>query len=196
MDLEEPVRRDRGGMRFRLLSLGVVVAVLAAGCGGSSTPTTTTKKQPSHKASATQMKTTTSSTASSGGASTSSTSASSSTPTFASAGNCSSLAGVGDQFAKAMSSASSGGKFNLSEVVTAYKNLANSAPSAIRPDIEVLANAFSSYASALSKVGYKFGSVPSASQVSAIEGAVKVFDASKLQAATKNLEAWAASHCK
>jgi hypothetical protein len=95
-----------------------------------------------------------------------------------------------------MSSATSGGKFNLNAMVTAYKNLANAAPSAIRPDIEVLASAFGSYASALSKVGYKFGSVPSASQISAIEGAVKVFDASKLKTATKNLEAWAASNCK
>ena len=174
-------------MRFRLLSVGAVVAVLVAGCGGSSAPTTTTttKKQPAHKASATQLK-----------PAASSTSASSSAPTFASTGNCTALAGVGEQFAKAMSSATSGGKFNLNEVVTAYKNLANSAPSAIRPDIEVLASAFSSYASALSKAGYKFGSVPTASQISAIEGAVKVFNAAKLKSASKKLEAWAVANCK
>ena len=172
-------------MRFRLLSVAAVVAVLVAGCGGSSTPTTTTKKQPAHKASATQLK-----------PAASSTSASSSAPTFASTGNCTALAGVGEQFAKAMSSATSGGKFNLNAMVAAYKNLANQAPSAIRPDIQTLAAAFSAYASALSKVGYKFGSVPSASQITALEGATKVFNSAKLKAATKNLEAWAVANCK
>lgn len=171
-------------MRFRLLSVGAVVAVLVAGCGGSSTPTT--KKQPAHKASATQVKP----------AASSSTSASSNAPTFASTGNCTALSGVGEQFAKAMSSATSGGKFNLNAMVAAYKTLANQAPSAIRPDIQTLAAAFSAYASALSKVGYKFGSVPSASQISALEGATKVFDSTKLKAATKNLQAWAVANCK
>jgi hypothetical protein len=181
-------------MRFRLLSVGAVLAVFVAGCGGSSTPTTTTKKPAAKKAANT---TTVSKPASvTVPPPSTSTSAASSTPTFASAGNCSSLAGVGDQFAKAMSSATSGGKFNMNEVVTAYKNLANSAPSAIRPDIQVLAAAFSTYASDLSKTGYKFGSVPTASQISAIEGAVKVFDAAKLKSATTKLEAWAVANCK
>jgi hypothetical protein len=81
-------------------------------------------------------------------------------------------------------------------MVTAYQNLANQAPSAIRPDIQTLAAAFSAYASALSKVGYKFGSVPSASQISALEGATKVFTSTKLTAATKNLQAWAVANCK
>jgi len=184
-------------MRFRLLSVGAVVAVLVAGCGGSSTPTTTTKKPAAKKAAATTTVSKPQSvTMTTPSTSTKSTSAASSTPTFASAGNCSSLTGVGEQFAKAMSSASGGGKFNLNAMVTAYKNLANAAPSAIRPDIEEFAAAFSTYASTLSKVGYKFGSVPTASQISAIEGATKLFTSAKLKSAETNLEAWAASNCK
>jgi hypothetical protein len=95
-----------------------------------------------------------------------------------------------------MSSATTGGKFNLNAMVTAYDNLAKAAPSAIRPDIQELAGAFSGYAAALNKVGYKFGSVPTASQISAIEAAVKVFSAAKLETATKHLETWATANCK
>jgi hypothetical protein len=170
--------------------------VLIAGCGGSSTPTTTTKKPAAKKTAKTTTVSKPQSVTMTAPSTSTKAAASSSTPSFANVGNCSSLTGVGEQFAKAMSSASTGGKFNLNEVVTAYKNLANSAPSAIRPDIEEFAGAFSTYASTLSKVGYKFGSVPTASQISAIAGATKIFESAKMKSAETNLEAWAASNCK
>jgi hypothetical protein len=179
-------------MRFRLLSVGAVTAVLVAACGGSSTPTTTTTKQSSHKTSTTQVKTSTSSASKS---KPSTTSASSSQPTFASASNCTQLSGVGQQFAKAMQSATSGGKFNLSAAVKAYQNLANAAPSAIRPEIQELASAFTSYASALAKANYTFGKVPSATQISAIVAASKDLSARKMETASKALEAWAVKNC-
>lgn len=147
------------------------------------------------KASTSKPMTTTVSAPKTTAASTISTGSSSSSPTFASAGNCSSLSGVGEQFAKAMSSATSGGKFDLGAMVKAYQNLANSAPSAIRPDIEELASAFSAYAADLSKANYKFGTVPSASQISAIEAASKEFSASKIETASKAIEAWAVKNC-
>ena len=196
MDLEKRVRRGSGGVRLRLLSLGVVVALVAVGCGGSSSPTTTTKKPAAKKAANTTTVSKPQSVTMAAPSTSTKAAASSSTPSFASVGNCSSLTGVGEQFAKAMSSASSGGKFNLNAMVKAYQNLANAAPSAIRPDIEEFASAFSTYASTLSKVGYKFGSVPTASQISAIEGATKLFTSAKLKSAETNLEAWAASNCK
>ena len=46
------------------------------------------------------------------------------------------------------------------------------------------------------QVGYKFGSVPTASQISAIAGATKIFESAKMKSAETNLEAWAASNCK
>jgi hypothetical protein len=94
-----------------------------------------------------------------------------------------------------MAASSSGGKFNLNAAVTAYKNLANAAPAAIKPDIEELANAFSAYATALGKSGFKPGTVPSASQITAIESAAKTFSSTKLLAASKGLEAWALKNC-
>jgi hypothetical protein len=183
-------------MRFRLLSVGAVVAVLVAGCGGSSSPTTTTKKTAAKKTANTTTVSKPQSVTMTAPSTSTKAAASSSTPTFANVGNCSSLTGVGEQFAKAMSSASTGSKFNLSAMVKAYQNLANAAPSAIRPDIEEFAAAFSTYASTLSKAGYKFGAVPTASQISAIEGATKLFESAKLKSAETNLEAWAASNCK
>ncbi len=185
-------------MRFRLLPLmAVAVAVLVAACGGSSTPTTTTKASTSHKSSSSQAKTSTSASSNTTAANTGAASSSStSKATFASVSNCTNLSGVGEQFAKAMTSASSGGKFNLSAMVKAYQNLANAAPSAIRSDVQVISSAFAAYAGDLQKAGYKFGSVPSASQISALESAAKSFDAPKLKSASKDIEAWAVANCK
>jgi hypothetical protein len=196
MDLKKPARRGSGGARLRLLSMGVVVALVAAGCGGSSTPTTTTKKPAAKKTANTTTVSKPVSVTMTAPSTSTKAAASTGTPTFASVGNCSSLAGVGEQFEKAMSSASSGGKFNLNAMVKAYQNLANAAPSSIRPDIQELAGAFSAYASALGKAGYKLGSVPNASQISAIESATKLFTSSKMKSAETGLETWATANCK
>ena len=182
-------------MRFRLLPLAVAVAVLVAACGGSSTPTakttTSSHKAASHRSGGTQANTSTSSAASTPAVSTTSSQAK-----FASLSNCTNLSGVGEQYARAMSSASSGGKFNLSAMVNAYQNLANEAPSAIRSDVQVISSAFATYAADLQKAGYKFGTVPSASQISALESAAKSFDAPKLKSASKAIESWAVVNCK
>lgn len=186
-------------MRFRLLPLAAVVAVLVAACGGSSNSTTTKtttshKSAASHKSSAAPTNTSTSAAANKG--SVSKTISTTTTPTFASVSNCTNLSGVGEQFAKAMSSSTSGGKFDLSAMVKAYQNLANEAPSAIRSDVQVIATAFAGYASALQKAGYKFGTVPSASQIGALESAAKSFDVPKLKSASSAIEAWAVANCK
>jgi hypothetical protein len=94
-----------------------------------------------------------------------------------------------------MDSASSGGKFNLSAATAAYKNMANAAPSAIRPDLEVLASAFSAYASDLAKVGFTSGKTPSTTQLAEIAAAAKEFTAPKLEAASKAIQAWAVKNC-
>lgn len=196
MDPEKTSWRGRRGVRLRLLSLGVVVAVIAAGCGGSSTPTNTTKSQTAKKtANTTTVSKPKTTSVAAPNSSVTSTSSSSNLAAFASTGHCAALAGVSEQFAKAMTSATSGGKFNMNAAVTAYKNLANAAPSAIRPDLEVLANAFATYGSLLSKSGYKVGSVPSASQIASIEQAAKALSTSKLASASKAVEAWAVKNC-
>jgi hypothetical protein len=94
-----------------------------------------------------------------------------------------------------MAAASSGGKYNLSAAVAAYRALANAAPSAIRPDLQTLAGAFTAYATAVGKAGFKPGQVPSPTQIAAIEAAAKQFSNTKLLAASKAIESWAAKNC-
>lgn len=196
MDQEMNARRRHRATRLRLPALTATVAVLIAGCGGSSTPSTTTSKKP-----ATQTMTVSkpvSSTAATPGSSapgSSTSSSSSSGPSFASAGNCSNLAGVGAQFAKAMSAATSGGKYDVNAAMSAYQHLADAAPSGLKPYLETIAHAIGSYVSALDKSGWKPGTVPSASQIAAIESAAKSFNAPDLLKASKAAEAWAVKNC-
>ena len=200
MDLQMPTRRDRAGVGFRMSAVAAVAALVIAGCGGSSTPSTTTTKKKttptttvSKPVSVTMTKP--SSSSSGGSTSTGSSSSSSNTPSFASVGNCSSLAGVGTQFAKAMSAASSGGKYNLNAAMAAYQHLADTAPSGLKPYLETIAHVMSSYISALDKSGWKPGTVPSATQIAAIESAAKSFSAPDLIKASKAAEAWAVQNC-
>lgn len=160
----------------------VLVAVFAivAGCG-SSTKTSTSA--------ATTTPTTTS--ASTTSASTTSAAA----PSFASTTNCQQLAGVGAKFAQAMSAAARGGKFDLQTAVSAYQALASAAPAQIRPDVQTMAQAFSSFAAALSKAGYVPGKVPTPAQVAGVTAAAQAFSQPKLRAAGQRLTAWAHQNC-
>jgi hypothetical protein len=89
-----------------------------------------------------------------------------------------------------------GGKFNLQAAVAAYQALANAAPAAIKPQVEIVASAFVTFATALQKAGYKVGTVPSASQIATLETAVKALDTSKLRSAEKAIATWASTNCK
>ena len=197
MDLQMPARRGRGGVGFRLSAIAGVAALAIAGCGGSSTPSTTTTKKKATPTTTVSKPVSVTMTTSSSAASTStgSSASSSKTPTFASVGNCSNLAGVGSQFAKAMQAASSGGKYNLNAAMSAYQHLADSAPSGLKPYLETIAHAMSSYISALDKSGWKPGTVPNATQIAAIESAAKSFSAPDLIKASKAAEAWAVTNC-
>ncbi len=169
-------------MRIGSISLGAVIATLAlaiAGCGSSGSSSSAASSS--------------SSSAGSGSAGNSS-SSSAAAPTFANTGNCLQLAGVGEKFAQAMQSAT-GKTFNLSAAVAAYNNLANAAPSAIKPAVQTIATAFGSFASALEKVNYKLGSVPSATQLAGLESAVHVFEQSNVKQAETSVAAWAKQNC-
>jgi hypothetical protein len=116
-------------------------------------------------------------------------------PSFASAHNCQQLAGVGSKFAQAIAGAHSGGKFDLQAAVSAYHDLANAAPSAIRPDVQVMAQLFSSFAAALSRVGYTLGKTPTAAQLAGLQTATQMFNQPKFRAAEHRLTVWAQQNC-
>ena len=165
-------------MRSKLLvpSVLVVAAVaVAAGCGGSSkkpaaagtTATTTTTLTTT-----TKLKT-----------------------TFASSKNCEELAALGAKMSQAMQAASGKGGASITDEANVFKAMASAAPSEIRGDFETFANAFSAYAQAWGKAGFKAGTVPTPGQMAQMAKAVKAFSAPELQTATQHLTTWAQSNC-
>jgi hypothetical protein len=182
----------RGVMKFGAVCAAFLAAcALIAGCGGSSnTPApakTTASKAATEKAAPNLPATSTTPTTANV--------SKSSTASFADASNCKALGGVGTKFAQAMQAATSGGKLNYQAAVKAYQQLASSAPSAIRPDLEDMAQAFTSFANAIAKSGYKPGKVPSPSEISGLESAAKSFSSAKLEKDEKDVEAWAVKNC-
>ena len=162
-------------MRFRATYIVLVaVAALVAGCGGSNNGSTLASTTPPG---------TTAPTTSAGA------------PSFASAGHCADLSGLAAKYAQAVSAAASGGHYNLQTAVSAYQALANAAPAEIRPDVQVVAQAFASFASALSKVGYTPGKVPTAAQRAGIQRAIQAFNSPTLRAAGQRLKVWGRQHC-
>ncbi len=74
--------------------------------------------------------------------------------------------------------------------------MANAAPSEIRPDIQLVAQAFTSFATALSKAGYTPGTVPTAGQIAALQTAGQAFSQPQLHAAEQRISVWAQHNCK
>jgi hypothetical protein len=180
-------------MRVGTLAALLAAAVLVAGCGSSSSSSgasSTNSKAPkpstTTKASAPSV-TTTASTPSSSSTSTASTS-------FASDANCLELDGVSAKFEQALASAT-GAKFDEAVAAGAFQKLADAAPSAIRPDLETVAQAFSAFATAFTKSGYVIGKTPTAAQTAALASAVAVFTQPKLKAAETALQAWGKKNC-
>jgi len=166
-------------MRFRAASV-VVACALVAGCGGSSKSKTSASTTASGATTASGVTTATTSTGA---------------PSFASAQNCQQLAGVGAKYAQAISPTTSGGNLDLQAAASTYQALANAAPAEIRPDLQTTAQAFSSFAAALSKVGYKPGQVPTAAQLAALQSAVQVSSQPNFRAAEQRISAWARQNC-
>jgi len=173
-------------MRVGTFSGLLAAAVLVAGCGGSSSGTSGGSSKSSTKSSK----------------SSTTTKASTSTPTrtattqisFASGTNCLQLAGVGAKFAEALAS-ETGAKFNETATAADFQSLASAAPSAIRPDLETIAKAFTTFAAAFKKSGYRIGKTPTAAQAAALQAAVAVFSKPNLKAAEAALQAWSKKNC-
>jgi hypothetical protein len=172
-------------MRFTAM-LVVLCAVIAivAGCGSSNSSTSATTT-PSGGATA-------STTPSSASASTST---SATATSFANVPNCQALGGLGAKYAQALSAATSGGKYDLKSVAVAYQNLANGAPSEIRADLQLTSQAFTSFAAAFTKIGYKPGQVPTPAQVAGVNTAAQVLSQPSFRSAEQRISVWAHKNC-
>jgi len=177
-------------MRVGTLAALLAAVVFVAGCGGSSSssPSSSSPSGGPSKSSVKSSKPSTTSTASTG-------TRSNAPSTFASSSNCLALAGVGAKFAQAMESVT-GSKFDETAAASDFQQLANAAPSLIRSDLQTVATAFSTFASALKKSGYVFGKTPTATQTAALESATSVFEQPKLKAADAALQAWSVKNCR
>jgi hypothetical protein len=183
-------------MRVGTLAALLAAAVFVAGCGGSSNSSSGGSSKSSTKSSTMTTKSLPGTGTTTSTPSTASTGTKSNTPpTFASNSNCLALAGVSAKFAQAVESVT-GSKFNETAAASDFQQLANAAPSAIRSDLQTVAAAFASFASALKKSGYAFGKTPTATQTAALESAVAVFETPKLKAADAALQAWSVKNCR
>jgi hypothetical protein len=96
---------------------------------------------------------------------------------------------------KALAAQSSSGTTGVAAEAKIVQQAASAAPSAIRSDIETLAAAFTTYASALKKAGFKAGSTPSTTNYAALAQALQSLNAPKLRTAEQHVEAWAKKNC-
>jgi hypothetical protein len=166
----------------------VTVAALIAGCGGSSGGgSSTSSSQPA--ASSSSVASTSSSTAAS-------TTASSAQPTFASNSNCQALADMGRKYvAELETSVSSGGQIDFANLLRADQAMADASPPAIHSDAEYVVHTFTGVLSAWSKVGFKPGQVPTASQLAAMAPLATQVRSAQFTAAVNRISAWIHANC-
>jgi hypothetical protein len=174
------MRRQAGTIRAAVLLGGL--ALLIAGCGGSSNPST------SSTVSTTTTTTTTAATSSS--AATTTTSGSSASGLLSSP-NCRELLGLSQSFSQAME----GNATNLEKTAELVKQFADKAPSAIRPDFEVLAADYTKVASALKGYNLNSGKAPSAAVLAKLVTLSSQLDTEKLTQASQDISAWAHTNC-
>lgn len=190
--------------RFGAIALALLLVVVAAGCGSKKKPsaaatlpaTTTSASSSSGNSSSSSGSTTTNSTTTSSTTTNNGSSSSSSAPSFADTKNCKQLVSLGQKFSAAIQAASgSGSAAAVANEVKLFKALADASPSDIRGDFETIADAFATSATALQKAGITAGKTPTPKQLLELEAASKSFSSAKVQAASKNLEAWATKNC-
>jgi len=177
---------------MRPLTILLVLAALtfgAAGCGGgsnsaapaSTTTTESTTTQETETTEATETSTT------------ESTSTEASGLNFGS-GDCRKLAQAGQEFAQSMSSATTD-KEKLQQAKQLYQSFVDKAPSDIKPDLQVLADAYSKIVDAVGKIDIKPGQTPDAATIQKFQDALASIDNAKVQEASQHLTTWVTSNC-
>ena len=104
--------------------------------------------------------------------------------------DCLALAGVGATIAQAFTGAS--GDADSDELA----QLVDKVPDEIKADVQVLAEAYGTYADKIADIGIEPGSTPSAEQLQELQGALASLDQQELTAAADRIEAWAKDNCE
>ena len=170
----------RTSVSFAVLVLTLALGLAVAGCGGGKKSSVGTTAA----AATTEAATTTTAAA---------TTKPPSGTTFATSGNCRDFT----KFASDVSRAFSGtGKTDLERVAKALNELAGKAPSAIRSDFKVLADAYDKIAQALRGVNLQSGKTPSADTLAKLQKLQKEIDQQKVTTASQHIEAWVQKNCQ
>ena len=181
---------QRKSVRFPVIAVAALLVLTAAACGSkkaaTTTATTTTTAAATTSSSATTPATTTAA-----ATTPATTTNASGLGALASAGNCATLANVGQQFAQAMQGANG----DLAKSASIFKQFADRTPSDIKPDFEVVAAALQKYADALKGVDLTSGKVPDAATIAKLTKLSSEIDTAALTKAEANISAWAAKNC-
>jgi hypothetical protein len=164
--------------------------VVAAGCGGGSKSSTTTQA-----ATTSAAQTATSTPAATTAAQAPTTTAATSTqPTIAALahGKCRDLAALGKKFESAFTGAANAG--DLKKEAELLQAFAKQVPSAIRSDVQVVADYLSKVASVVGTV--KPGQRPSAATLAKLQKVATSANQAKLAQAGQHIEAWVQKNCK
>jgi maltose-binding protein MalE len=164
-----------------VLSIVVVLAVAGFGCGGSdesasgdTTVTETTTEETTTET--TTEDTTTGDTTNLSGV-------------FADE-DCLALIAAAAAFSQAFTGTSS-----TSDETNAFQELADKVPDEIKADVQVLADAYASYAAELQDIGIETGQTPTAEQLQQLQAALASFDQQGVAAASERLSTWAQANC-
>jgi hypothetical protein len=174
------------GRSRSVMLLGAVLALVVAttGCGSkkkSSTPAAQTTTQAASTTTTEQMTT-----------GTSTSSAGSGIASVATAGNCKQLSDLSAAFTKAITGTGGNDFAQRSKIL---KEFADKTPSDIRPDFEVLADAFSKYASAFKDIHFTPGQVPDAATLAKLQKLTAQIDQTAVTKASTHISAWAQKNC-
>jgi hypothetical protein len=157
----------------------------AAGCGSKKNASGTTTTTTTTETTATTTNTDTTTTTTSG----TDTSAAAALGALASSGNCRSLAQLGAAF----SSAFTGSSGDVQKEEQVLQDFVSKVPDDIKPDFQVIADAFKQIADAVK--GYTPGSVPDPSVLAKLTALQSTLDQAKLAAAEQHIGTWAAANC-
>ena len=104
--------------------------------------------------------------------------------------DCRALVAAGASFAQAFAGAS-----GTSDETDAFEELADKVPDEIKADVQVLAEAYASYAAELQDIGIEAGQTPNAAQIQQLQAALASFDQQAVSGASERLSAWADTNC-
>jgi hypothetical protein len=97
--------------------------------------------------------------------------------------------------AEIQSAVASGGHLDFVSLLKADQAMADASPSDIHSDAEYVVHTFAGFLSAMSKVGFTPGSVPTASQIAALAPIDTQLKSAQFTAAVDRISAWIHANC-